>query len=161
MKAYENETIAKGHCIKGNRRQTTASALWTLAFAATWRFAMRVHIVNFARCKPQDLLPEEPTSGDYSKLIFLVEGVDKLWMPEKAFQYETIVSWCERAQVPLWSEFLMNDLNNGTSEKPLFFKKSSFETKIAAKKNLPPLRWLAPDCLSRLGDVASGVESFF
>lgn len=150
----------KGRCLEGLREPPRPGAVWAVALAAAWRFGLRAHVVTMGATKPAGFFPKEPKPDDQRRLVFFVERVDKLWVPERAFDFETLVSWCDRSAVPLWIEVLSDEKKADRHQAPSHGLASQFSRKIEDLKNKAPFSWLQRDCASRLDAVTDGAIKY-
>jgi hypothetical protein len=151
--------VQKGRCLQASRDRSQPGVLWAIALAGAWRFGLRTHVVTMGSTRPGGYFPKEPACDDQRKLIYLIERVDKLWTPERAFDFETLVGWCDRAETPLWLEVLVEEkkvVRAGAETA----RAGQYSRKIADLKNKPALSWLQRDCASRLSAVTDGVAKF-
>jgi hypothetical protein len=156
---FASGRVHKGRCLQANRERSQPGVLWAIALAAAWRFGLRTHVVTLGTTRPGGYFPKEPSADDQRKQIYLIERVDKLWVPERAFDFETLVGWCDRAGVPLWVEILREEKKptRAGAEAALG---GQFSRKIADLKNKPALSWLQRDCISRLNAITDGISKF-
>ncbi|NRA45826.1 MAG: hypothetical protein HRU09_12785 [Oligoflexales bacterium] len=151
-------TMSKGFAFNSNAGLHKPSpSIWIMAIAAIWRFGIEAHVVTLGKASSEQILPRVPDH----QIVMLVEQNDPLRFPHVAFDFSTIVNWCEGAMIPMWIDVLQEGERfpaNGSSSG--FNTKQAFTQRIARYKSSPPLSWIEPDCQSRLKSVCNDFERF-
>jgi len=122
--------------------------LWTVALMATWRFGIRSHMVSLGRTPGTHQIPS--LSGDAPGLV-LVEGVDRLWQPERVAVIEALVSYAYRIGAVLWIEVIQSPATEGA--KPAGSVSQSVARRVSGLTQKPVWSWLSPDIYSKLHEV--------
>jgi hypothetical protein len=143
--------VKKGYSIVTNRNVTSPSRFWLLALAGSWRFGIRSHVVTLKKTKADKLIPDQLSTNDNYPLIVYVENIDELWKPEPLYDFEVLISWCERSLIPLCCEFKTGNIEKNSTKK----KVSPFSRRIDKDKNKFPLEWLEKDIAGRFDYVCT------
>lgn len=161
LKDFTSGKETKGLCLTTDVTKhtvDTASELWAIALMAVWRFDVRVHVISLGRTPIEDFFPLEPDADDNRPLICFVEKIDSLWKTDRVTDLETIISWCEKANVPLWAEFLITEEQR---KGPVRSKRRSpFSKRMNDLKKRSPEKWLQEDARSRLNSLCHS-KAFF
>ena len=149
--------------VRGAARQAEANtqllSAWSVAMTAAWRFGLKPHVVILGRTPAGEVLP--PVSDGAPNLI-CVGGVDGLWEPHVAEQFETLIGYAYSSLVPMFAELLprqhQQPPSNG-SEKAYGNTKDFFAQRLAGLKARSPLAWLEPACVDKLAAVTDGLAA--
>ena len=150
--------INKGFAFNSNTgKHRPSSAIWIMAIAAIWRFGIEAHVVTLGKASSDQILPKNLEQ----QTVMLVEQHDPLRFPHVAFDFSTIVNWCEGAMIPMWIDVLQEgEKSHAHHSTSAFNTKQAFSQRIARYKSSPPLSWVEPDCQSRLKSVCYDFERF-
>ena len=154
----EGAPLSKGFAFNSNAGKNKPSpSIWIMAIAAIWRFGLEVHVVTLGKASSEQILPRVPDH----QILMLVEQHDPLRFPHVAFDFSTIVNWCEGAMIPMWIDVLQEGERYAPgSTSSAYNTKQAFHQRIARYKSSPPLSWIEPDCQSRLKSVCNDFERF-
>lgn len=135
------------------------SPLLSLAMAAAWRLGYKIHWLNGLKCtKPENLLPDPKKITGAQPWVIFVAGVDKLWEPDAAFEFESVVSFCYRSQVPLWVEFLHKEPVTQVKASTARVGASAFSRRVKELKEKAPYSWLGDDIRYKLFALVEGIS---
>ncbi|MFK7823338.1 MAG: hypothetical protein AB8G05_04225 [Oligoflexales bacterium] len=151
--------LNKGFAFNSNAgKHKPSPSIWIMAIAAIWRFGIEVHVVTLGKAGSEQILPRVPDN----QILMLVEQNDPLRFPHVAFDFSTIVNWCEGAMIPMWVDVLQEGegFASNSASSSAFNTKQSFNQRLARYKSSPPLSWVEPDCQSRLKSVCNDFERF-
>lgn len=151
-------SLSKGFAFNSKAgKHKPSPSIWIMAIAAAWRFGIEAHVVTLGKASSDQILPRVPDH----KIVMLVEQQDPLRFPHVAFDFSTIVNWCEGAMIPMWIDVLQESEQVAEgSQESRFNTKQAFKQRLARYKSSPPLSWIEPDCQSRLKSVCNDFERF-
>jgi hypothetical protein len=148
-----------GLCLPTQEGATSPVSMWQVAFMASWRFGLKVHVADLEKTSIKHLLP--PPADDPIQVVF-VEGVRRLWDPTIAERFELLVQYCYGGLIPLFlgvtlppkaAQASPTQAKSGTSLK------SAFGARIAKARNkLVASTALSADCAGKLRATTAGVE---
>lgn len=131
---------------------------WAAALASAWRFGLPTAVVSFGHTASESawrhLLPHPP------KVIF-IEHIDRLWMPDRAYAFESLISYADLHGSQLWCDLMWRrkttDESAGSGEaKPLA---QAFRDRMAKHHLRDPLSFLSPDSHSKLMSMCARSRS--
>jgi hypothetical protein len=158
MEAFLQGKEKRGRAFHSPEAGRSPSVFWQLALAAVWRFGINAHVISASKPEVHKLTLSHRLNSDYPSLVF-VEGLDKLWLSEVGFEFESIISTCEKSGFPLWVEVVGHDKSLG-GEHEKKGRKNPFQNKIASLKQGPMLDWLPEDSRSRMLSLCQGTDVF-
>ena len=139
-----------------------SGAVWWAAVAAAWRFGFKVHIIDLDEARRGPILPTKTWQLDRRPGAIFVDRVVGLWDPGLAQEFETLVGFCSRAEVPLWlSRIDASKISkgNGTEGAPPPEKKAGLSTRTAFSRRINASRnkswdsWLRSDVRDKLAEA--------
>jgi hypothetical protein len=131
-------------------KEESPSFLWGVAAAAIWRYGLHVHMVTLGKSLP---LPDH--DGLKKLQLILVEGVDRLWDPRQADDFEQVIALGDRGQLPVWIE--IGGVEGGN--KLPVGRRTAMRQRVEKLKQADPLSWLGPSARSRLPFLTEGISS--
>lgn len=163
------KALKAGHSHKGLMYRLPAErparfSLWSVAFAAVWRFGFDVKIIRLggadalramtAGAPVSSAAPPPPT-------LVLVDGAAKLWDARHADAFELAVGLAHRAGFPLWIAW------EGSAEPEPAIKaaaggshvRRALAARLARIKRRSLLDWLAADTRSKLLELCEPVRA--
>ncbi len=159
MEAFLAGKEKKGRAVASEDAGKQPSHFWDLALASIWRFGVNAYVLKMPQPDITSILEVKDLASHQASLVF-VEGIGKLWMADAAFDFETIVSCCEKAGYPLWLELAGKAIDSHAKKGGASARRNPFSRKIEHLKKGPQLDWLPTDCRSRLGGLCQGLEGF-
>ncbi len=129
--------------------------VWAVALTAVWRFGIDVHIFSFGRSKYEHLLPKVEQKRP---MICFVENIDGLWDARNAELLEQIVSFCDRAMIPIWPEFILRKNDRSAAKSSIVRQRKAMFDRIEKLKSQSPLNWVDPSTRSRFPSMTEGLE---
>lgn len=144
-------------------------SLWALAAAGIWRFGLDVQVLVLGR-QSKGNFPAFLT-GAQAPQILMVEGVDRLWDPLLADEFEALVGYAYKSMLPLWIELVVrtgkgaSDPASGEGAKSSVASRPgltahAWKKRLQSLRSQPPLHWLEADARSKLPDLCDGVRPF-
>ncbi len=130
------------------------SPLWTIAAVASWQGGFKTKVIRFLHFKDTDLYPLDSTCD-----ILFVEGVDRLWLSEKALEFSLIVDFAFARAIPLWVSMVQNTKKPEgppSSRAAQKYNRRLNELKLSRR----PLDWIGESSLSKLQEQADGWQAF-
>ena len=150
-----NSLTCKGRMLSKSEDQKGPGYTWCIALMAIWRFGLDAHVFSFGKSKPENLIPEVDPRRP---MIVLVENIDHLWDVRYAEQLEQLISFCDRALIPLWPEFVLRPNEMDLAKQKLFRNRRSQLEKVQQMKQQSPINWLDDSARSRFSSVTDGLE---
>ena len=131
---------------------------WSVGMTAAWRFGIKPHVVILGRTPAGEVLP--PVSDGAPNLL-CVGGVDGLWEPHVAEQFETLIGYAYSSLVPMFVELLPRQQQQppDRGEKAYGNTKDFFDRRLAGLKARSPLAWLEPSSVDKLTAVTDGLAA--
>lgn len=147
------------------------SLIWYVALAATWRYGIRCHVVDWHAGSPASWAPPEKF-WEAPKRMLLVAGVDQLWDPVKAFDLEWLIGLAYQSELPFWLGYSTPrqdplqekaDRDSQTLQREGVARKldqeigsprrKAFGAMLKKARDRDPIEWLSPDMRSKLGEL--------
>lgn len=127
-------------------------SLWTVAFAATWRFGFDVRMVGILDYDvAKALTTQGPLGEQQAPTLILIEAANRLWDARCADAFEAAVGLAYRARFPLWISW------SGEPQEPKAAASASarpvsraLAERLRRIKQRSPLAWLETSTRSKL-----------
>lgn len=137
-----------------NHPASGPSQLWDIAAFAAWQGELKARVLRFSTFKDTDLYPADSDCD-----LLLVEGVDRLWLPEKALEFSLIIDFAFARAIPLWVSMVQSStraVSHGTSRVAQKYNRKLNELKLSRR----PLEWMGESSLSKLQEQVDGWQAF-
>ena len=145
--------VSNGAQIGGRVLSSKGSAkpgpLWSLAVAAAWRFACRIHFVTMHTGSKDSLLPSQALPNT----VVLVENHLLPWQPEAMLDCEAIINYCYNTATPLWFDFVQE--KNPATLPVVNARLASLQQRIrsARLKKSNPIPYFSSEGRAKLADM--------
>jgi hypothetical protein len=163
------QALRSGHSRKGIMYQLPAQSparfsLWSVAFAAVWRFGFDVKIIRLGAAdalRAMTAAPPATSSATPAPALVLIDGAAKLWDARHADAFELAVGLAHRAGFPLWIAW-----EGGAEPEPSApaarggsHVRRALAARLARIKRRSLLDWLAADTRSKLLELCEPVRA--
>jgi hypothetical protein len=163
------QALKAGHSHKGIMYRLPAQSpgrfsLWSVAFAAVWRFGFDVKIIRLGAADALRAMTAGAPAASASPpapTLVLVDGAAKLWDARHADAFELAVGFAHRAGFPLWVAW------EGSAEPESAAQtrpggshvRRALAARLARIKRRSLLDWLAADTRSKLLELCEPVRA--
>ena len=160
--AAADSVVQSTAAVKAATKQAAASSqllsAWSVAMTAAWRFGLKPHVVILGQTPAGEVLPP---AGEEAPKLLCVGGVDGLWEPHAAEQFETLIGYAYSSLIPMFVELLPRQQQQipVRSEKSYGNTKDFFAQRLAGLKARSPLAWIEPSCIDKLTAVTDGLAA--
>ena len=132
------------------------SQLWEIAAMMAWQGGIKTKVLSSSHFKDTDLYA---TDRDWD--VLFLEGVDRLWLPERALEFSLVIDFAFAHALPLWVSMAQGPKSKGEGLASPSRTVRKYNRKISElKQSRSPLEWLSESTLGKLQDQCEGWQAF-